>query len=173
MKLQKFLVVILCFFCIACGKEQKLEDGDQFKAEYEAYNNEYVSLDISSDNLIKYCSLDEVNTLIRDGTGVIYLGSPKDNLSRVAVDILLEASDNTDLNVIYYLDSLDGVVGLDDIVDLRVPLVLFVLEGEIVDYHVGTVQDKVELSNDEVVELYNIYLDGIHQVLQDSCDERC
>ena len=64
-------------------------------------------------------------------------------------------------------------MGIDEIENKNIPLVLFVLEGKIEAYHVGTIEDKVELSEDETIDLYNSYLDCIHKVLQDACDESC
>lgn len=171
MKKEKLIIIMLCFLCLACGKQE--DDSIKFKKEYEKYNDKYLSLEISEANLIKYSTDDEINQIIQDGTGVIYIGNPKDNISRKAVDVLLGVAHNTDLEQIYYIDHLDGIEGIDEISDLKIPLVLFVVDGEIISYHIGTIEDKVELSDDEVVELYNIYSDGLHQVLGDACDERC
>lgn len=173
MKKSKFIIIILCFLCLACGKKEENGDSIKFKEEYEKYNEEYVSVEISEVNLIKYSTVEEVNQIIQGGTGVIYIGSPKDNVSRRAVDVLLGVAHNTDLEEIYYVDSLDGILGLEDIEDQRIPIVLFVLDGKIEKYHVGTIEDKTDLSDDELVELYNIYSEGLHTVLGDACDERC
>ncbi len=170
MNVSKLIIILLCFFCLACGKEK---EENAFKKEYEQYNDQYLELDIQEDNIIKYSTKEEVNEIIDSGTGVIYIGKPDDERSRRVVDILLDVSDNTDLDVIYYLSQLDGIYGLDSITDLKTPLVLFILNGEMVQYHVGTIDDKIDLSDDEEIQLYNIYLEGIHEVLQDACDERC
>lgn len=172
MKFQKIILVLLCFFCLACGKEEK-SDEIQFKEEYESYNGKYIDLEISQNNLMRYSTVDEVNTLIQSGTGVVYIGKPDDDLSRKVADVLIDVANNTDLGVIYYLKELDGVSLLDEITEQKVPLVLFVLDGKITSYHVGTIDGKVDLSDDEVIQLYNIYMNGIHEVLQDACDERC
>jgi hypothetical protein len=171
-KYWKVLVILLCFFCVGCGREKET-DALKFKKEYEAYNDEYISLDLASNNLIEYSSTDEVNDLIKSGTGVVYFGCAVDNLSRRVVDVLFSAVGSSNLEKIYYLDSLDGVEGIEGIGGTEMPMVLFVLRGEIVLYHIGTIDDKVELDDEETVELYNIYLDGIHKVLEDACDERC
>lgn len=173
MKKSKLIIVMLCFLCLACGKKEDTGDSVKFKKEYEKYNEEYVSVEISDVNLIKYSTKEEVNQIIKDGTGVIYIGSPKDNVSRRAVDVLLGVAHNTDLEQIYYVDSLDGIEGIENIEEQRIPMVLFVLEGKIEKYHVGTIEDKTDLSDEELVELYNIYSDGLHVVLGDACDERC
>lgn len=167
---KKLLIVIFCLLCIGCGKKESV---NQFKKEYEKYNDKYFQLNLNEDDEVVYGTTSKINKIIKSGTGVIFFGSPKDNLSRVVVDILLDVVNNTDLDHIYYLDNLDGITGIDNIESKKIPLVLFVLDGKIVSYHVGTVHDKVELTDDEVVELYNLYSDGVHQVLQDACDESC
>lgn len=172
MKYQKIILILLCFFCLACRKEEKTDEV-LFKEEYENYNNQYISLEISEHNLMKYSSVEEVNHLIQNGTGVIYIGRAADDLSRRVADVLIDVANNTDLDVIYYLKELDGIVGIEEITKEEIPIVLFVLDGKITSYHVGTIEDKVDLSEDEVLQLYNIYMNGIHEVLQDACDERC
>jgi len=58
---------------------------------------------------------------------------------------------------------------------IYVPLVVFVVEGEIIDYHLDTVSSQtdpyVELNEEQQIELFNIYADGIHDVLGDVCEE--
>lgn len=58
---------------------------------------------------------------------------------------------------------------------IYVPLVVFVVDGEIVNYHMDTVSSQTDpyvvLDEDQQVELYNIYTDGIHDVLGDVCEE--
>lgn len=58
---------------------------------------------------------------------------------------------------------------------IYVPLVVFVLNGEIVDYHADTVSSQenpyVTLTEEQQEELFQIYVSGIHKVLQDICDE--
>lgn len=62
---------------------------------------------------------------------------------------------------------------------IYVPLVVFVVDGEIVNYHLDTVSSQtdpyVELDEEQQIELFNIYADGIHDVLGDVCEEeeRC
>ena len=109
----------------------------------------------------------------KEKTGVIFIGSPKNNQSRKAIEVLLQAAENTGLDKIFYLDSTKELKGLDEIENKEIPLILFVLDGKIVKNHQGTINNKEELSEDETIELYNTYTDGIHKVLQDACDDEC
>ena len=167
---KKFVIILLCFLCVGCNSEKKKVS---FKDEYEKYNGDYIEVSLENTDIIENSDVSSINKIIESGTGVILIANKKDNLSRRAVSVLMEASSNTDLDKIYYIDSIEGIVGIDEIENKNIPLVLFVLDGKIEAYHVGTIEDKVELSEDETIDLYNSYLDGIHKVLQDACDESC
>lgn len=169
-KIRWFVIFVFLFLCCGCNQDQV---ENSFKEKYEQYNEEYLKLEIDEDTIMKSSTLEEIHAILADGTGVIYFGSPTDNLSRRVVEVLLKAADSTGLDVIYEIDHLDGVQGLDAIVDQSIPMVVFVLDGKIVQYHVGTFDRKVELTEEERLQLYQIYVDGIHEVLQDACDERC
>ena len=221
-------IVILGVFCFTgCGKKEvKDSDASKFKEEYESYNGEktssgkgYLEVSIPSDNVIKYSSITELLDVIKNKSGVIYLGYPTCPWCRNAITPLLEAASSTSLDKIYYLnmyevrdaisyengefvttkegssDYYDLVEALNSILDdyivkdsdgvehntskkrIYVPLVVFVKDGEIVSYHADTVASQtdpyVKLTNEQHDELYDIYLDGIHKVLNDVCDERC
>lgn len=170
MKLKKILLISISLLLISGCSSKEKTDAIKFKEEYEKYNDSKIKLEIDENNIITYATTEEINKIIKEKTGVIFIGSPKDNLSRTAIKTLLEASDSTDLTTIYYIDKIDNIEGIDD---KKTPLVLNVLEGEVISYHTGTINDSTNLSEDDELELYNIYLDGIHEVLQDSCDERC
>lgn len=162
--MKKFVILFSLFLCVGCGKEE-VSDAIKFKNEYESYNENYFSVEVSDYNLISYSDVEEVNKVIEEGTGVIYIGSPTDNVSRLAVSVLLDVVLNSGLEKVYYIDTLDGVVGIDNVENKKIPLVLFVLDGEIVKYHIGTIDDKIELSDEELILLYNSYSEGLQLVL--------
>ena len=172
-KYVKIFIIMLCVMFISGCNNKDINDNDKFKEEYSA-----IKLDFYND--IKYSDIDEVLDIIDNGSGVIYLGSSDNDLCLVSVPILLNASDSTDLDNIYYVNTSnidkefsikdkDGNVIIDND-NMNIPLVLFIYEGNIISYHVGTIDNKLELSEDETIELYNLYLEGIHNVLNDQCD---
>ena len=167
MKYKRILLLIIILFLTACNTN--LTDGEKFKKEYEKYNNEKIELNISKTNIIKYQTKEEINKIIDSKTGVIFIGNPKDNKSRNSIKLLLDAADSTDLQEIYYIDKLEGIE-INNIENTKIPIILFVLEGEIKDY---SINEKDKLTEDEEIDLYNKYLEGIHEVLQDACDEEC
>lgn len=76
-------------------------------------------------------------------------------------------------------DYLGEYKGLNDdsIKRLYFPTVVFVYEGKIVDIHIGTLESQTDpyitLTNEQEEELKNIYIEGMHKVLNDICDETC
>ena len=165
---KKLYIILLCLLCCACTNSKTT-----IKEEYEKYNKEYVKVDLTNANIVKYSNTKEINKIIKNKSGVIYIGSPKNNQSRVSLEILLQAAENTGLDKIYYITSTKEIEGLEEIENKNIPLVLFVLEGKIESYYQGTIEGKTKLSEDETLEIYNTYTEGIHKVLQDTCDEEC
>lgn len=87
-------------------------DAIKFKQEYEALNgqkksdgvSEHMSIDIESDNPIKYIDEDEVINILNNGTGVIYFGMPDCPWCRNAIPVLIDAAKERGLNDIYYFN---------------------------------------------------------------------
>lgn len=56
-----------------------------------------------------------------------------------------------------------------------VPTVIFVKNGKILDYHMDTVESQTDpyvgLNEEQEMELYDIYVNGIHKILGDQCDD--
>lgn len=56
-----------------------------------------------------------------------------------------------------------------------VPTVIFVKNGKILDYHMDTVESQTDpyvgLNEEQEMELYDIYVKGIHKILGDQCDD--
>lgn len=208
------LVIAILFFLL---NNKGMSDGERFKQEYEELNDSHLEVNIDSDNMIKYISLEEAIDIIKNDTGVIYFGYPSCPWCRNAVPVLLDAASSTSLDTIYYVNAYnirdvkeiddDGNIVttnegdrlyddllevLDDILDpytiiddngevidlgekrLYVPMVLFVKDGEVVSYHLSTVDSRedpsISLNDSQRDELYNIYLDGINNVVGGICN---
>lgn len=155
-------------------------DGEKFKAEYEALNNENVNINISKNNPIKYVTLDEVFDIIQNKTGVIYFGFPGCPWCRNMIPVLFEAAKNNNIDTIYYFNPRnvkksdnDEYNKLKEILNeylfedengqkvLYVPDVYFIKDGKIVGHHLGTVDSQEEptisLTEEEKNELLDIF----------------
>lgn len=77
----------------------------------------------------------------------------------------------------YYVEDSEGNEFDTGEKRIYVPIVFFVRDGEIVGYHMDTVESQenpyVLLDDEQYAELYNIYTKYMHDVLNDLCDERC
>ena len=164
-------IICLCLLCIGCTDKNKKTN--KFEQEIKKYNDSNIKVELNNVDIVKYVNKEKINKIIKSDTGVIMIGNTNDDITRRAISVLLDSAGNTDLNTIYYINSIDGIEGIDNIENKNIPLVLFVLDGEILDYHIGTLDNKIDLTEDETIELYNIYSEGIHKVLQDACDESC
>ena len=111
------LLFIICFIAILQTKNNNIESNDQlkFKTEYEDLNiikkddntNKYISINIPSDNKIKYLSFNEVVDVIKNQTGIIYLGFPECPWCRRVLPVFFETCQNYNIDNIYYYNALD------------------------------------------------------------------
>ena len=121
MKKEKILLICVPILCvvIAILGFLKLDlttenlDAINFKAEYEELNGKkvtdklsYSTLEIDEDNPIKYSNFDEILDVIKNKTGVIYLGFPGCPWCRSALPVLLDAADENEIKTIYYMNIL-------------------------------------------------------------------
>ena len=238
-KMRKSSVVIIIFVSLFAiflgfkyfGEETKTiinQDALNFKKEYERLNNKinknnnklYPEVNISEKNIVKYSSYDEIIQIIKQGTGVIYLGYPECPWCRNLVPILLSAANETEMDHIYYLNikedrdvlildeskniiiqnegkkeyfELVGVLNeiLDDYIlttndgeevttgkkRIYVPLVLFVKDGKITNFHLGTVDSQedpyVHLTDKQEEELLLKFINYMSVVNGSLCDDAC
>lgn len=93
-------------------------DAINFKNEYEKYNNilneednnTLKELSIKENNPVDIIDEEEALDIIKNKTGLIYMGVPSEQLSRVFAPILLQTLDNMGIDILYYLN-------IDDIRD--------------------------------------------------------
>lgn len=168
------------------------DDSDyNFKDEYEKLNgvstrdgNKYPDVTIPLDNIVRKVDYDTViDILNKGGNGVIYLGYPKCVYCRSAVQVLLDTAKDTELSEILYLDIekknkkykklmkvMDEKFIVTEEKKIYAPLVLFVVEGEIVSYNKGTVSTHTdpykEMGTSQIRGLAEIYKYGIRDVLK-------
>ncbi len=88
---------------------EEVTDAIRFKNEYEELNGQkangdktFLEISIPEDNPMKYAELEEIMTLLKSGTGVIYFGRPNCPWCRNAVPVLIEAAKELEISDIYY-----------------------------------------------------------------------
>ena len=92
------LKLLLCLFiailslttlAVKYKDSRNSNDANKFKEEYEVYNKKYIKLSIDKNNPIKYKSEGDILDIIKNKTGIIYLGHPDSNECRNAINVLL------------------------------------------------------------------------------------
>ncbi len=92
------------------------EDALKFKKEYESLNNTiresdgatYNNIKINKNNPIKYIDIKEALTLLKEETGVIYVGANWCPWCRNAVPVLFDVAKSNKVKTIYYLNIDDA-----------------------------------------------------------------
>lgn len=103
------LSTVLFFIKTDDVKDVYTDDEIKFKNEYEKDNGvelteNYIlkTLNIDSDNNVKYVSDDEIVKLLHKGTNVIYFGWSECNWCRTALPILLKTLKENNVDTLYY-----------------------------------------------------------------------
>ena len=170
MKYFKNIIVIIMIIILSGCNSNNSEVNDKFYLDYYKYNDVdgYIKVELDNSKVYKYSNNSDIKKIF-NGNGIIFVGDSKDNKSRLVVNTIDKVINNTDVSDIYYLNDINGV---KDYIEgnIDIPIVIFVVNGKVDSYYVN---DKDKLSDDEQLELYNKYLDGVHKVLGDVCDEEC
>lgn len=87
------LIISLSFLL----KKDKMSDAERFAKEY----------DFTVNNVFVYRNLDEINKILENGTGVVYLGFPECPWCRGYIPYLNEVAINEHLDKIYYFNILN------------------------------------------------------------------
>lgn len=119
MNKQKLIIILLPILCLCMAIISYISvtnlntDAIKFKKEYESLNDtkvnnkKYKKVEINKNNPIKYSNYDEIIDVIKNKTGVIYLGFPECPWCRNAVPVLLDVARNNNIDTIYYLNILN------------------------------------------------------------------
>ena len=90
-------VLILIISLSFLFKKDKMSDVERFVKEY----------DFTVNNVFVYRNLDEINKILENGTGVVYLGFPECPWCRGYIPYLNEVAINEHLDKIYYFNILN------------------------------------------------------------------
>lgn len=93
------VLVLACsigFYKVFTSIENKETDAEKFAREYS----------IDNDNVFVYRTLEEINKILKNGTGIVYLGFPECPWCKGYVPYLNEVAKKTKLDKIYYFNIL-------------------------------------------------------------------
>lgn len=90
-------VLILIISLSFLFKKDKMSDAERFAKEY----------DFTVNNVFVYRNLDEINKILENGTGVVYLGFPECPWCKGYIPYLNEVAINEHLDKIYYFNILN------------------------------------------------------------------
>ena len=110
--MKRLFVLFICLLLSGCMVQEEKPDIVKFKEEYESLNGvevtedlKYSKLNISENNPIKYSNYDELLDIIKNKTGVIYLGFPECPWCRSALPILLDVVKDNDIKFVTVTDA--------------------------------------------------------------------
>ena len=173
------MIILVSIICFVTYQDDQLK----FKLSYEYINYiEYdngkkIKVSIPSNNKIKYVSNTEILDILDSKTGIIYFGYNTCPWCRNAAPILIEAAKENNIETIYYADihklklsnireelynKLDSYLSINEEGKkaLAVPAVYFVVDGNIVCNHTGTVDSYHnpynKMTTEQEQELLNI-----------------
>ena len=139
MKKRYILIIALLSLTLLVSCKEKVSDSQKFIKEYPktpAYNS------------FIYTDINEINNILENGTGIIYLGYPENEWCQEYTPILNEVADIEGLDKIYYCNILKDekedtkeYQKIKNIIkkeidltndNIKVPLVIGVLDGKII-----------------------------------------
>lgn len=183
------VIIIMTVFSIFIINKNSMQDSIKFKKEYEALNKKNncdnktcPTITINKNNKIKYTTSNEIKNIIDNkDSATVYIGKPNCAYCRSAVEVLVEAANESEIDeILYYIndenskdynllkDNIDNIFKENN--KIKEPIVLFILDGKIVSYKIGTIyshknpHEKMDKSGQEG--LKDIYKYGIDLVVQ-------
>lgn len=150
MKNKKLIILIIIITLLVIGivllftKEES--DAKLFKKEYK-------SIEVSKNNPIVYLSDEEVITALSTSDKLIFLGSNDNKNTLTAVPILLKASEDHNIDKIYYynLKDIDKKSNVEEELttklnkeELNFPILILIKKGKVETFYEG-LEDKNKL----------------------------
>lgn len=178
------LVIILSFGLYIMIRSDNLK----FKDDYMLYNfatysnNKQIKVNIPTTNNVKYLKNKNILKMLKQETGIFYFGYSSCPWCRNVVESLVEVAVENDLPI-YYIDSKhleketsEQIINYlsyylretDGKKRLYVPDVYFVKKGQIIDHHIGSIDEQTnpfeKLTGKDKEKLKKIYLDYIKEM---------
>ena len=193
MKESKFWVWFIPLFLTACigiyfminktinrNEVKTNTDAIKIKEEYLADNNNYFTVNLSDNNVYKYINKKDLMETLEKKDGLIFIGNPKNNITRKNIVVLNDVVSSTSVPEIYYIDIKDIDDDLNDYLSdekdintIKSGTLISVEDGEILKVYYPTfVIDNKELTTNERDNLFNSYKEIVNKFIEE-CDENC
>lgn len=131
------------------------------KKEYEKLNNDnkYIKVHISNDNPFKNIKNNELTKIIKE-TSVIFIGSSKNKASRVSINSLSKAAENTGIDKIYYIE-------LKEIKDKKIIKKYKIENATLLTFKNGKMKDYINNNKNKITkkQLIKKYEEAINHIL--------
>ncbi len=208
------LIIISILLFTGCNKNElkKETEGEHFSKLYEGIN---------TDNVYKRISATDAVDMVKNGTGILYIGYNTCPWCKQIVGVLNDAAKDKNINTVYYIENFYNMRPdknsnpenineynellelLDDIIPyekdengndtdekiIKVPLILFISNGEVVSYHRGTysghelkvkidengneIKYLEDLTKEQKEDIKNIIYKDIDMIYNKACNEGC
>lgn len=151
-KVVLFLIIALSITGCSVKKIEEQKDSEKFAIEYN----------ISEENPFRYTSIEEVLSLFTEGTGIVFLGNPDGEWSRLCVKILNKALSKAKIDRVAYLNlkiakeknpkkykELINIINpqLEKKEKLQTPALFFIRDGRIMNYTLD--YEEITKNNEE------------------------
>lgn len=153
--MKKAVLFLIMTFCITGCSIQKIEeqtDAEKFAIEYN----------ISKNNPFHYISIEKSLTIFTEGNGMVFLGNPDEEWSRLSAKVLNEALKKTKVEKVSYINlkiarkkqpqKYKNLIkkitpALKEDETLKTPALFFIRDGKIVSYSLD--YEKITKGNEE------------------------
>lgn len=160
--MKKIIFIVLCISMILIFTGCTAEKPKKKIKESEYFSKIYTS--IPTDNPYKRINEDNAKSMIENSSGIIYLGT-NDEAGNKIVKEIYDISKDKGLNSIYYIEKYDDSSDFGKFIKEKTnteninPIVLFILNGEVIDYQNNEYED---LNNELKEKINKIYGEGCH-----------
>ena len=190
--MKKLVAVILTFLFIlvGCSKVKVTKVEDDIKTDAIRFHDEYKKVD--KDNIFEYETYYNITEILKEKTGIIYLGFPGCDLCEEITPVLDEVAKEKNINKISYYNFKDirenntkeyqelikilSEYTLEDeskIEQIIAPLVIFVRKGYIVGVYKGEILGNSEdiMTEEHINNLKQNFLSLIDKMLIEEIEE--
>lgn len=188
-------ILMLIAFIYLGAKDYNKEDDQYILTDAEKFAKEYTSVD--KNNVFVYRTDEQIIKILKDGTGIVYLGFPECPWCQKYVSILNEVAKENNITKIYYFNILEdrkletpeykemvsllkNYLDTDDEGNKRifVPEIVFVQNGEIIAHNNETakIMNSTETpesywTEEKIISLKTLLTEYITQINSNVCTD--